>query len=578
MTTSATEASVDSATVEVIRNYLQSAANEMQRTLIRTAYNTAIYEMLDFGISIYDADLNLVADSPGLTLFLGANDYSIEKGVEYVGEENLNPGDVVMMNYPYWSSAHTLDPCLFSPVFNDDGEEIIGYTVVRAHWMDLGAKDAAYVHDSTEVYQEGLLFPGTKVYKEGEPDDEIIELLRFNTRVSEKVIGDLNAQIATLKVGRRRLQELHRKYGSETIATAVDRVATHGEEQARAALRELPDGTWYAEDYVDDDGINDELVKVAAEVTIDGDDFGIDFSASSDEVEGPINVPYGETITMGKLCLKTLTTPREPSNAGHYEPLSVTAPEGNLFHATHPAPTFTLWPSMLGVETVFKALSKGLDSVPAHSGGDICAFMMWGDDPETGRSYMLGCNEGVGWGGTDEHDGANGLMHITESNVRNTPVEILEHKAPVEVECVELRTDSGGAGRQRGGLGIHRSYQFTADTNALVTVKKTKTDGWGVDGGTPGARNEVVLRPGTGEERSTGTCRDSFAAGERLWNRSGGGGGYGDPYERPPEAVRADVVDGYVTREAAREEYGVVLDADGTVDETATRDRRNERT
>ncbi|WP_435181313.1 hydantoinase B/oxoprolinase family protein [Halorussus sp. AFM4] len=574
---SSAQSTVDPATVEIIRNYLQSAATEMQRTLVRTAYNTAIYEMLDFGISIYDADLNLVADSPGLTLFLGANDYSIKKGVEYVGEENLAPGDIVMMNYPYWSSAHTLDPCLFSPVFDEDDDEIIGYTVVRAHWMDLGAKDAAYVHDSTEVYQEGILFPGTKVYKQGEPDEELLELLRFNTRVPDKVIGDLNAQVASLNIGGRRLRELYGKYGYETIETAVDQVTIHGERQTREALRELPDGTWYAEDFVDDDGINEELVKVAVEVTIDGDEFRLDFSDSSDEVEGPINVPYGETVTMGKLCLKTLTTPHEPSNGGHYTPLSVTAPEGNLFHATHPAPTFTLWPSMLGVETVFKALSKGLDGIPAHSGGDICAFMTWGEDPSTGRSFMLGCNEGVGWGATDEHDGANGLMHITESNVRNTPIEILEHKAPIEVEQVELRTDSGGAGEHRGGLGIHRSYRFTADSNALVTVKKTKTDGWGIGGGESGARNEVVLRPETEEAESTGTCRDSFTAGERLWNRSGGGGGHGDPHDRLPEVVRADVIDGYVSREAARDTYGVVLHDDNSIDHEATRALRQKK-
>ena len=570
----ASQSQIDPATVEVIRNYLQSAANEMQRTLVRTAYNTAIYEMLDFGISLYDADLNLVADSPGLTLFLGANDYSIRKGVEYVGERNMNEGDIVLMNYPYWSSAHTLDPCLFSPVYLDD--EIIGYAVVRAHWMDMGAKDAAYVHDSTEVYQEGLIFPGTKIYKRGEPDEQLLELLRFNTRVPEKVLGDLNAQVAALKTGQKRLRELHERYGTKRIGAAVDQITAHGEQQARDALADLPNGTWYAEDYLDDDGINDELVKVAVEVTIDDDEFALDFSASSDEVEGPINVPYGETVTMGKLCLKTLTTPHEPSNGGHYEPLSVHAPEGNLFHATPPAPTFTLWPSMLGIETVFKALSSGLDSIPGHSGSDICAFMLWGEDPERDRSYMLGCNEGVGWGATDSHDGANGLMHISESNVRNTPVEILENKAPVEVEKVALRTDSGGSGRQRGGLGIDRSYRFTADTNALVTVKKTKTDGWGIDGGQPGARNEVVLRPGTDAEESTGTFRDSFTAGERLWNRSGGGGGYGDPHDRAPDAVRADVLDGYVSRDAARETYGVVLDDDDTVDVQATRELRAE--
>jgi N-methylhydantoinase B len=441
--------------------------------------------------------------------------------------------------------------------------------------MDLGAKDAAYVHDSTEVYQEGILFPGTKVYKQGEPDEEILELLRFNSRMPSATLGDLNAQVAAIRIGRRRLKELHERYGSATVEDAVGRILNHGERQAREALRKLPDGTWSAEDYLDDDGINNELVKMAVEVTIDGDDFGVDFSASSDEVDGPINVPIGMTETTCKLCLKTLTTPEEPSNAGHYEPLSVTAPEGNLFHATHPAPTFTLWPSMLGVETVFKALSKGMpERLPAASGGDLGAMMVWGTDPDSGRMFMEGCNEGVGWGATDSHDGANGLMHISETNVQNTPVEVLEHKAPIRIEHLEIRPDSGGAGRNRGGVGVKRDYRFLKDAKALATVKKTKTDNWGISGGKPGARNAVVLRPGTDEEVLTGTFRDSFTADEVVSNRTAGGGGYGDPYERSPEAVRADVADGYVSREAAREEYGVVVNEDGTIDYEATEDIR----
>ena len=221
---------VDAATVEVIRNYLSSAANEMQRTLVRTAYNTIIYEILDFGISLYDAEMNLVADSPGLTMFLGANDYGLEKGVEYVGEENLEQGDIVIMNYPYWSSAHTLDVCLFSPIFHDDKR--VGYAVIRAHWLDLGAKDSGYVIDSTDVHQEGLVFPGTKIYKGGEPDQEIFELLRYNSRTPKKVIGDVNAQIAALNTGKKRLRELHEKYGSDTIDAAVDSILSHGRRTA----------------------------------------------------------------------------------------------------------------------------------------------------------------------------------------------------------------------------------------------------------------------------------------------------------------------------------------------------------
>ncbi len=561
------------ATVEVIRNYLYSAVKEMQRTLIRTAYNTTIYEMLDFGISLYDVDLNLVAEAPGLTLFLGANDYGIKKGIEYVGADNLDDGDVILMNYPYWSSAHTLDPCLISPVFHEDRK--IGYAVVRAHWMDMGAKDAAYVHDSTEVYQEGLLFPGTKIYKGGEPDKELVELLRFNTRMSEKVIGDLHAQISALHVGRNRYSQLYDRYKHETVTAAVEQVFEHGREKAREGVRELPNGTWYAEDHLDDDGITDELVRMAVEVTIDDDSFVIDFSDSSDQVEGPVNLPFGKTETMGKLALKTLTTPFEHTNAGHYDPLSVIAPEGNLFHATPPAPTFTQWPAHVGMMMVYEALSKGMpERVPASSGSDLGAVMFWGSRPDRDEQFMMGCNEGVGWGGSAKGDGANGLMNITESNVRNTPVEVMENGTPLMIEEMSLRQDSGGPGKYRGGLGIKKDYKFTHDASSLATVKKTKTDNWGIGDGKPGGRNSVVLRPGTKQEETTGTFRDTFEAGEALSNRTGGGGGYGDPYERSPEAVRADVIDGYVSRERAKEDYGVVIGGDSLIDKEATKESR----
>ena len=561
------------ATVEVIRNYLHSAAREMMRTLVRTAYNTTIYEMLDFGISIYDVDLDLVAEAPGLTLFLGANDYGVEKAIDYVGAENIDQGDVILMNYPYWSSAHTLDPCLISPVFHDGDR--VGYVVVRAHWMDMGAKDAAYVHDSTELYQEGLIFPGTKIYERGEPDEEMLELLRFNTRMSEKVLGDLNAQISALRVGRRRYRELYNRYSAETVSAAVDEVVSHGAKKAKAGVRELPDGTWSAEDYLDDDGVTDDPVRMAVEVTIDGDQFEVDFSDSADQVAGPVNLPYGKTQTMGKLALKTLTTASEPTNAGHYAPLSVVAPEGNLFHATPPAPTFTQWPAHTGMMMVYEALAEGMpERIPASSGGDLGAVMFWGERPSRDESFMMGCNEGVGWGATVDHDGVNGVMNITESNVRNTPVEVMESGTPLLVESVELREDSGGPGRQRGGLGIRKDYRFTHAAKALATVKKTKTDNWGIDGGKPGARNAVVLRPETEEERSTGTFRDSFITGEHLSNRTAGGGGYGNPFERSPEAVREDVLDGYVSRTAAREAYGVVLRDDDTINKEATRKLR----
>jgi N-methylhydantoinase B len=605
----------------VIRNYLSSAADEMQRTLVRTAYNPVIYEMIDFGISIYDRELNLVGDSPGLSLFLGANDYGIQKGVEYVGEENVHPGDVIMLNYPYWSSAHTLDVCLFAPVFvggdeaggggaaDDDGTsadgELIGYTVVRAHWLGIGQKDDGYVLDSTSVHQEGILFPGTKVYKRGEPDEEIVDLLRFNTRGPNKIIGDLNAQIAAINVGKRRLTELHEQYGTPTVEACIDRILAHGEATARERVRDLPDGSWYAEDFVDNDAIGDEPVRIGIEATVDGDEFRLDFSGSAGLQEGPVNVPFGMTETVGKLVLKTLTTPEEPSNGGHYAPLEVIAPEGTLFHATYPAPTFISWPDIVGIDVAYRALAQGMpERVPAGSGADLCSVAVYGRDEETGHIFLDASNEGVGWGASHDRDGENVLMHVSESAIRNTPAEVFEARAPVRVERYELREDSGGAGEYRGGLGVRRDYRFTDDADAFTTIMKTRTPSWGLDGGGSGDRNVVVLddladdwddrvelfvdnddlyepvEGPTGRTRKyTGLFRGRLRAGEVISDRTGGGGGYGDPCDRDPEAVRADVRDGYVSREAARDAYGVVLDDDGRIDREATerlRERREE--
>ncbi|WP_323173635.1 hydantoinase B/oxoprolinase family protein [Natrialba sp. PRR66] len=578
---------IDAATVEVVRNYLTSAATEMQRTLIRTAYNTIIYEILDFGISLYDRDRNLIADSPGLALFLGANDYALEKVVDHVGEENMNPGDVILMNYPYWSSTHTLDVGVFAPIFREgpdvppEENELIGYAATRAHWLDLGAKDEGYVLDSTDVHQEGMIFPGTKVHKEGEPDEEILDLIRFNSRIPDKVLGDLNAQIAAIRTGKRRLRELHGKYGGETVEACIERVQNHGERTAREAVRELPDGTWSAVDYAD--GTTGDGIRIEVEVTIDGDEFHVDFSGSSEQVDEPLNIPRGMTETVCKLCFKAITTPEETSNAGQYAPLSLHAPEGSLFNATYPAPTFTIWTGIISVDVVFKALAKAMpERIPASSGGDIPDIMLFGQDPETGRQFVEANNDAVGWGATDDHDGASAIMHLTETMVQNIPVEVFENKAPVAFDELSLRQDSGGPGEHRGGLGLRRDYRVEGPVGALSIIQKTRETGWGIDGGDPGAKNGVVLDLHDNaddrvqvlvdntdiydDEMWVGMFRGTFRKGEVISNRTGGGGGYGNPSDRDPEAVREDVIDGYVSREAAREEYDVALTEDDEID------------
>ncbi len=566
---------LDGATVEVVRSYLFSAAGEMRRTLIRTAFNPVIYEVLDFGISIYSRELELVAEAPSLTFFLGANDHAIRKGVEHVGEENLEPGDIVLLNYPYWSAAHTLDVTLFSPVFAPNEAKPFAYTCIRAHWMDLGAKDPGYVLDSTDMHQEGLIFPGTKVYKRGKPDREIMEIIRFNSRMPESVLGDLDAQVAATRTGHKRLVEILQKFGREIFDAAVKRILDHGEQLARRALQELPNGSWTAEDLLDDDGVSDDTIPMKVTVTIDGDRFLVDFTGSSPAVPGPVNVPFGLSETMGKVVLKSLTTPHSPTNAGNFRPLEVIAPPGSLFHAVYPAATFTLWTGIVGLELIYKALAKGMpERMAASSGSDVPGFMMLGIHPDTKRFFAVSNNDPVGWGGTPDHDGANANSHLSESLVRNTPMEVLEVKTGMFIERLELRTDSAGPGKFRGGLGIRRDIRFISDGEMLSVMKKTKTSAWPLAGGKEPMRNGFVLYPGTEREKKVGTYRAAVAAGDKCRNLTAGGGGYGIPADRAPARVLEDVLDGYVSREAAREEYKVVL-AGGAVDEEGTRKLRS---
>ncbi|MPZ26446.1 MAG: hydantoinase B/oxoprolinase family protein [Micromonosporaceae bacterium] len=549
---------IDGATAEVVRSYLAAAAEEMRATLVRTAFNPVIYEVHDFGISIYDADLRLVAESTGLTRFLGANDYSIRRGVEYVGRENLCPGDVVLLNYPYWNAAHSYDATLFAPVFHTD--ELVGFLCVRAHWMDLGAKDPGYVLDSTDVHQEGLVFPGTRVFAAGEPVREVHELIRFNSRMPEQVLGDLHAQVAALRTGERRLVELHAQFGPSVVEAAVAAAIGAAEQSASEAVGRLPQGSWSAVDWLDDDGVTSDPVRMQVTVTIADGEFTVDFDGSSPAVPGPVNLPLGSTIATCRVAFKAVTTPFEPTNAGHFAPLRVRAEPGTLFHAVYPAATFTQWTGIVALELIYQALAQGMpDRLAASSGGDVPGFMLVGAHPDTGQRYAVSSNEPVGWGGTVRHDGIGPANHLCQTQARTTPVEVLETRTGVRVERLETRTDSGGAGRFRGGAGLRRDLRFLAPGELLTVVKKTKSAPWALAGGRSPGPTQVILFPDTPQERRVSTARTQVVPGDRCTVQTAGGGGHGDPTAREPAAVRRDVADGYVSRQAARDVYGVAL-------------------
>jgi N-methylhydantoinase B len=593
----------DPATTEVIRHYLVSATTEMERTLVRTAYSTIIYEINDFGLSLFDRHLNLLADATGLPLFLGANEFALRQTLANGRFSPLEVGDVVYMNIPYWSGAHTNDGVLVAPVFVDGA--IVSYAVVRAHWTDLGGKDPGYILDSRTIHQEGIMIPGEKIVRRGEPNEELLRILRVNSRAPATIMGDFNAEVAALRTGVKRMSELHQKYGTETVEAAIGHILTAGAEQARAAVRALPDGTWEAVEWMDNDGVNDDLVRLHVRLSIDGDQMEVDYSGSSQQVDGPINLSLGMAISAARICFKTVTTPHEPSNGGHFRPLSVVAPEGNLFNAVYPAPVFTIWAGVVGMEMIYRALAKAApERLSAGSGGDLGDPGFYGKEPHTGRQVWHQTNAGVGWGARRDQDGINTTQHISMCTVKNIPVEVVESRLPVMVDRAGFRQDSGGPGRFRGGLGSIRDYRFLAPFGALTIVKKSRTEGWGLDGGRSGPRNVSILIPDTTQpdwqahwqrdiivyadngylyadkpvnQVYCGMFRGEFGPGDVISYLAAGGGGYGDPFTREPERVRDDVVDGYVSRTAAERDYGVVLTDALEIDAAATQRLRAQR-
>jgi N-methylhydantoinase B len=566
---------VDAITIEIIRHSLHAATEEMARNLCRTAYNTIVYEIHDYGITLHDRDGNTIADAVGIAIFSGGNEFGVKKIVEFLGEESLQPGDVLMLNYPYWSSAHTLDVLVAQPAFHDG--ELIGFASCRVHLLDLKQKDAGYVLDSTDMYQEGIFFPAVKIYDRGEICEDIFNIIRFNSRMPERTIGDLQAEVSAVNTGVRRLAEIAQRYGAETLADAMEGISEHGERLSRAAVSRLPDGTWSATGFVDTDGVDmEKLVEMNVTVTVDGDEMTIDWRETSEPAIGPINLPLGMTVAASRLAFKSVTTPDAPICAGNFRNLTVLTTEGSLMHAVPPMPTFTLWPGLLAPEVVLKALAVGMpDEVPACSGGDVCDVMALGMNPRTGQPWLEATNDAVGFGGHAGGDGEDGIMHMTEPGCRNNPIEVLESKGPMLIERYGFRPDSGGAGKHRGGVGIERHYHFLAPTSAIVINYKTRVSPWSIGDGSDGASNRVVVHPGTEEEREVTVSNTSFDAGGRLHNLTGGGGGWGDPFERDPEAVADDVRQGYVTVESARRDYGVVIDPNGfVIDEAATSEVR----
>jgi N-methylhydantoinase B len=551
-------ADADPITTEVIRNGLNSAANQMKRALIRTSFSPVIYEVLDFAVAIYDRQIRMLAQAPSLPFFMGTMNFCVEAAVEAVGgESELEPGDIVLYNFPYGTGSHPQDAAVVMPVFLRD-EELIGYTTIKAHWLDIGGKEP-YSTDTVDVFQEGTIFPGVKLYSRGELVPDIWKFVVANSRVPKMVAGDINAEVAGVRTGAAGLVQVVERYGLETFRECVERMFDHGEAVVRSYFTQIPDGRYVGQGVMDDNGLDDEQVPFEVVLEVDGSTVRLDYSNAPDAHPGPINCPLPSTVSASRIAITMLAGGGEAPNEGHFRPLEVVTRPGSMFHPLPPSPCFLYgWPAIQAMEVVYHALSRVIpEAVSACSGGDINGIVWWGVRERTGEPWADGSPHPIGQGGHARGDGASSLIHHGEAATRFSPVEVWEARNPWLLEKVELAPDSGGAGRFRGGLGVDMFFHLLEDSYATTVVERTKNAPWGLEGGLPGRPNGVAVRSPDGrpEALKGKNTRLLLPKGSTLELYNGGGGGYGPPSERDPDAVRADLREGYVTEEQARLHY-----------------------
>lgn len=565
---------VNPITVEIIRNALQSAAEEMNAALFRSAFSPVIYEMKDCSVGLFSDNGEMLGQSAGLPIFLGNLEECIKATIHMYGLEFFEEGDVLIMNDSYMTGTHLNDMTVFSPIFYEG--QLVGFTANRAHWLDVGGKDPGMTTDSTEIYQEGIRIGPTKIIERGRERADVLDLIVRNCRFGFASRGDLNAQISACRTGEKRYQDIIRRFGLDTLRAATEEIFAQAERLDREAVAAIPDGVFMAEGCLDSDGLSDEPVPVKVTVTIKGSDMTIDLTGSSLQRRGATNCGRAQTISACRVAYKAIIQPQAPINGGTFRALQVVVPPASVFDAQEPA-AVSWYFSHLGllIDLVQKALAPVLpDRTAAAHFGDSMVVTVAGIDPREKVPFLSVEATVGGWGGFQANDGQNALINNVNGDFKNLPIEVQESKYPITIQRYALRPDSEGPGRSRGGLGAIREYRVEAPESYLyLWWERSKCPGWGILGGGDGAPPVVVVNPGIPEEKYLLKVNGlKLGAGAVVSACTGGGGGYGNPFERDPQKVREDVIDGYISLEGAESRYGVKL-VSGTfvMDQEATK-------
>lgn len=550
---------LDPITTEIVRSAFSAAADEMNATLIRSAYTPIIYEMKDCSVAVLDAEHRVLGQSAGLPIFLGNLEICTRLTEEMYGREQWRPNDVWIMNDSYLTGTHLNDMTVFGPIFRED--EVIGFSACRAHWLDVGAKDPGGPMDSTEIYQEGIRLGPTRIVDGGLQRPDVTDLLGRNSRFSYPAVGDLGAQIACVRTGQRRLDAIVDKYGKETILAARDEIFAQTERFEREAVAAIPDGVYYAEGSLDNDGVGEDSCWVRLAVEVSGDTMTIDLTDTDDAQRGPVNCGEAQAVSACRVAYKLLINPENPPNGGAFRPLTVKVRRGSMLGAEEPSPCqWYFTPLGLLIDLVVKALADVLpDQAAAASYGDSMVIGIAGVDDRTGRPFFDLEPTVGGWGAWRGCDGEDGLINNVNGSLKDLPIEVIETKFPIRMTEYGFRADSGGPGRWRGGNGAIREYTIDCESAELfLWFERSVTPAWGLFGGRAAAPPIVVLNPGRDDERRMlKASRVTLKRGDVVRTMTGGGGGFGAVGERDPQLVEADVRNRHVSVEAARRSYGV---------------------
>ncbi|HXR88218.1 MAG TPA: hydantoinase B/oxoprolinase family protein, partial [Stellaceae bacterium] len=566
---SAAKHPVDPVTVEIVRNGLIAVTEEMKTNLMRTAYNLIVYEALDFTVGLFTPEGDTISIGLGLPMFIRGMAEAVKAKIRHFSKEGIQPGDILITNDGYITGSHLNHVTLTMPYFHTG--KLVGFGCCMAHWLDIGGARGIV---TTDIYSEGLQIPMLKYRRAGVVNQDIVDIIRMNCRLPDFAMGDLRAQVTALTTGERRFLELVERYGADAVADSIAAIMDQTEAEARANTLSIPDGTYEAESFMDDDGLDvGNRVTLRVKVVVKGDRMTIDLSDVANQVRGFFNSGPATGTACAQVAYKCLTTPTfYPLNEGSFRSLDVIIPPGKVISAVRPAPlqNWMSFPQTV-IDTVFKALAPAIPerTIAGHH-ADLVIGQVQGISPE-GNFFVTHLGPvGGGWGAKASEDGVSVTVCINDGDTHNTPSEQVEAKFPLLINHYALRPDSGGAGTTRGGLGADYAVTALCPMMLNTRIERKFCPPWGLYGGGDAAGNSIELRVDgkwTDNPPNAKLMAQRLKKGDGFMIRSGGGGGFGDPKLRPAERVAHDVVEGYVSAAAAAADYGVVVDpVTGTID------------